>query len=610
MAKFNRGETLRTEVRKRTTSAVRTSDPAGRPDTTTHEGGAGYLRDARGELFLLAVSNLSGEDTFYEQRTDRDKRYAKLVRQVAVEYPVWTFELLTWLRSKANMRSASVVGAVEAVRAWLARPKSGEAWYRFETEVRAWQDQHGERRGIGRVLIDQVCQRADEPGELLAYHTAMHGRALPKPIKRGLADAIRRLYTEYAMLKYDTATRGGGKGYRFGDVIDLVHPRPWVGELPSDPEALAQAERTRQQRGALYKFALDTRHGRSIDLEEERLDDLLPTVHANHVLRWMVAHSENGVSALTDAENLRAAGMTWEDVLSLAGSRVDKAELWNALIPNMGYMALLRNLRNFDEAGISRESIRFITDRLADPQQVARSRQFPFRFYSAYVSTSNLRWSSALDEAITLSCRNIPLLPGRTLVLCDTSGSMSWGHVSSGSKRTYAEVAALFACALAVRAAQPDARKIGASVDLVGFATTTFSHPVRTGGSLLTELKRFVDRIGEAGGGTDIAGAVRSAYSGHDRVIILSDMQTMDTGGLRGDHFGGYTRHSGRIASLVPADKPIYGFNLAGYRAGAMPSGTGNRHEFGGGLTDQTFRLIPLLEAGENTGWPWEVTED
>lgn len=606
MAKFNRGETLRTEARKRTTSAVRTSDPSGRPDTVTHEGGAGYTRDARGELFLLAVSNLVGEDTFYEQATDRDKRYAKLVRQVAIEHPVWTFELLIWLRSKANMRSASVVGAVEAVRAWLARPKSGEAWYRFETEVRVWQDQHDERRGIARVLIDQVCQRADEPGELLAYHTSQYGRSLPKPIKRGLADAVRRLYTEYAMLKYDTATRGGGKGYRFGDVIELTHVRP---------SRVNEGDVQYFDQGELFRFAIDRRHNRSIDSEERRLDIALPTVHANHVLRFLVDQAKRDRDKrrirelLTSASNLRGAGMTWEDVLSLAGDSVDKAELWDALIPTMGYMALLRNLRNFDDAGIGRQSVRFVTDKLADPQQVARSRQFPFRFYSAYVSTSNLRWASALDEAITLSCRNIPLLPGRTLVLCDTSGSMDWGKVSNGSKRTYAEVAALFACALATRAAQPDARKLGASVDLVGFATTTFSHPVQTGASLLTELKRFVNRIGEAGGGTDIAGAVRAAYSGHDRVIILSDMQTIDSGGVRGHHFGGYSAHSGRVESLVPSDKPIYGFNLAGYKAGAIPSGSGNRHEFGGGLTDQTFQLIPMLEAGESTGWPWETTE-
>ncbi|MFJ2022852.1 hypothetical protein ACIODW_03435 [Streptomyces sp. NPDC087897] len=35
--------------------------------TTTHEGGAGHLRDAESELFLLAVGNFVGTDTFYER---------------------------------------------------------------------------------------------------------------------------------------------------------------------------------------------------------------------------------------------------------------------------------------------------------------------------------------------------------------------------------------------------------------------------------------------------------------------------------------------------------------------------------------------------------------
>jgi len=54
----------------------------------------------------------------------------------------------------------------------------------------------------------------------------------------------------------------------------------------------------------------------------------------------------------------------------------------------------------------------------------------------------------------------------------------------------------------------------------------------------------------------------------------------------------------------VPAKVPMYGFNLGGYRAAAMATGHGNRHEFGG-LTDATFRMIPLLEAGRNGAWPW-----
>src|SRR5690606_37108135 len=127
---------------------------------------------------------------------------------------------------------------------------------------------------------------------------------------------------------------------------------------------------------------------------------------------------------LLDPEALRRAGMTWEDVLSLVGSRVDKARLWEALIPSMGYMALLRNLRNFDQAGVSDEIAGQVAARLADPQEVVRSRQFPFRFLAAHRNVPSLRWGYALEKALQHSLAAVPELPGRTLILVDRSGSM------------------------------------------------------------------------------------------------------------------------------------------------------------------------------------------
>jgi hypothetical protein len=56
----------------------------------------------------------------------------------------------------------------------------------------------------------------------------------------------------------------------------------------------------------------------------------------------------------------------------------------------------------------------------------------------------------------------------------------------------------------------------------------------------------------------------------------------------------------------VPKTVPLYTWNLAGYRVGHGPSGAANRHTFGG-LTDQAFRMVPLLEAGASGAWPWEA---
>jgi hypothetical protein len=503
-----------------------------RPSGLTHEGAPGYAHDAKSALFLLAVSNMVGERAFYESANDRDERYEKLVHEVAVADPVWMAAFLGWLRSEGNMRSASLVGALEAAKAMLAAGVPGS-----------------------RAVVASVLQRADEPGEALAYWTSRHGRAIPKPVKRGVADAIGRLYTEYNLLKYDTAS----KGFRFADVLDLVHPSA------ATPD-----------QGVLFGYALDRRHGRENEVPIE-----LPMVTASTFLRTVAAADPE---VLLDTDKLREAGMTWEDVLSLVGSTVDKGRLWSALIPTMGYMALLRNLRNFDEAGVPDAIADKVADRLASPEQVARSRQFPFRFLSAYEAAPSLRWGHALDRALQASLGNLPAMPGRSLILVDTSASMTQSTISARSKVTPAKAAAVFGVALAAK---------GEQVDLCGFADGVFRHDVPKGASVIREVDRFIKRTGEVGHGTQIAASVHATYSGHDRVFIISDMQTMD---------GGYGHG---VSEAVPSDVPLYGFNLGGYEHTAYAAGAvRNRHEFGG-LTDATFRMVPLLEAGRDGTWPW-----
>jgi len=68
-----------------------------------------------------------------------------------------------------------------------------------------------------------------------------HGGNVPKAKKCGVADAVRRLYSGRSLLKYDTAS----KGYRFGDILNLVHAAP-------DPDKPWQGE--------LFQYALDRRH--------------------------------------------------------------------------------------------------------------------------------------------------------------------------------------------------------------------------------------------------------------------------------------------------------------------------------------------------------------
>src|SRR4051812_45345715 len=85
----------------------------------TYEGGRGQERDERSELFLLSIANFVAQKTFYETGKARDDRFASLVRRLAVTDPGWTAALLGWLRGEGNLRTASIVGAAEYVKARL-----------------------------------------------------------------------------------------------------------------------------------------------------------------------------------------------------------------------------------------------------------------------------------------------------------------------------------------------------------------------------------------------------------------------------------------------------------------------------------------------------------
>lgn len=539
--------------------------------TATFEGGTGHLRDSKSELFLLAVANFVGQDTFYETGGQRDDRYTQLIRTLAVDDPEWTAGLLSWLRSDGNMRTAAIVGAAEYVKARLEAAGTRERRTHEEGADKAatvWSgDSLAYSTTSNRRVIASVLQRPDEPGELLAYWTSRYGRNIPKPVKRGIEDAVGQLYNERALLKYDTDS----KGYRFGDVIELVHPSP-----------------TAVWQGDLFKHAIDRRHNRDNPIPES-----LQTLHARaELMSWDVAERRALLGRAVAQTALKDAGMTWEALAGWLQGPMD-AQAWEAVIPSMGLMALCRNLRNFDEAGVSDAVAEKVAARIADPAEVARSRMLPFRFWAAYKHVPSLRWSHALEKALSASLAGVPALGGRTLILVDRSPSMFPGYGFSTPNKsdiTLAEQAAVFGAALAQRAADPTLVEFGMQSNVVN---------VPRGGSILKLVESFTRNDG-----TDIPSAVKRHYAGHDRVVIVTDEQTRP-GWLPSNarDYGGMAET--QIDDLIPKNVPVYMWNMAGYKPGAMPSGGGNRHAMGG-LTDQAFGLIPLLERGVSARWPWE----
>lgn len=558
MAKFNTDTTARASVQ----SPVRST---GQKETNA-QGGTGYLRTAQSELYLLAVSNLVGEDTFYEKANERDDRFRDLIRTVINEGGAgWIARFVPYLRSTLNMRSAPVVMAAEYA---LALKGSG----------RVLPPEHSVR-----WVIDSALQRPDELGEFISYWKMRTGRAtLPGGVQRGVADAAQRMLTERSALRYD----GQDRAVRLGDVVEIAHPQaraPW--------------------QGALYQYLLDRRHNPS-DIRADLA--LLPMIQANRDFHSISPQVRRSALAEFTAADLENAGISWEALSGWLGGPLDAA-FWEKIAPSMGYMALLRNLRNFDEAGLSDSSAHAIGELLADPERVATSKQFPFRFLSAYRAAPSLRWAWPLEQALNHSLRNVPSLPGKTLILVDTSGSMNAPFSKDGKVMRW-DQATIYGMALARTCQSSSLVSFSAGgygrssygYQMVnGFWRMVATEPVDDGGSkefpldrgesLLKSLERWKTGGYFIGGGTDTPGAVRKHYTDQSRVIIVTDEQN----GFGGDP-----------ASLVPSDVPVYTFNLAGYRHGQGLSGTGNRHVFGG-LSDAAFKMIPLLEQGRSQDWPF-----
>ena len=548
MSKNNRG-TVRAMVRTPVTSE---EVPSGR----TALGAPGYARDAQSELFLLAASNLPGEKVFHEGTDARVRRFRDLVRETSATSPEWTAGLLAWLRGPGNLRLAPVEAAAEF--AWARRDEAGTGRDKDVTVTT-------------RQVVASVLQRADEPGEIIAYWLARYGRKMPIGFKRGIADAVQKLYTERSLLKYDTAEAA----VRFGDVIELVQPR-------------YHAKSYGTWHDALYRHAIERRHGRGNEIPES-----LETLRRHASLMAMPVPERRAMLAHEHAaETLRDAGMTWESLAGWLQGPMDAAA-WQTILPSMGFMARLRNLRNLDQAGVPDDVAEQVAAMLADPEQVARSRQFPFRFLSAYRAAPSLRWSYPLEKALSLSLANVPALNGRTLVLVDRSPSMWHQKFSDRSDMPWADAAAVFGAAIALRAN---------AADLVEFWGN--SQPVRftRGESVLKLVERFSYQ--PAPGGTDIPSAVkRNLRPEHTRVVIVTDEQTQ-AGWLPSNMniYGCNGMPPTLIDDLIPRHVPLYLWNFGGYSQGATPSGTGLRMTMGG-LTDSAFRAIPLAEAGRDATW-------
>lgn len=276
---------------------------------------------------------------------------------------------------------------------------------------------------------------------------------------------------------------------------------------------------------------------------------------------------------------------TWETQLS-ASQGENKEKVWRDLVfeRKLGYMALLRNLRSILHTK-DIQTIEEACSQLVNNEAIAKSKQFPYRFWSAWKELQNEAGATemvlpALSKAMNASAINVPPLP-RTAILIDTSGSMR-SSMSSKSKATPVEVAAILAASLGT---QP-------GVGIIQFADRAAYIPHDPIGSIAGTCGLICNSIGQVGHGTDMGTGIAALRESYDRIIVLSDMQTWRKSG-----YGMRTDPEHELANYRKrhnCNPWVYSIDLCGY-------GTTQFHENGrvallAGFSDRLYNIIGMLE--------------
>ena len=203
------------------------------------------------------------------------------------------------------------------------------------------------------------------------------------------------------------------------------------------------------------------------------------------------------------ANKIKRSADTWEVALS-AGA--DKRETFTRLLKEqkLGYLALLRNLRNMADAGVNEKLVRkAILDRKG------AKRVLPFRFVAA--ARAAPAFDKELNKALKAVIVNQPELPGRTIVLVDVSYSMTL-RLSKHSDLTRMDAAAALASV------------INGDVRVFTFTGDVVEAPARRG---LPGIDAIV--AAQPPGGTWLGRAVQYVNAKpHDRLIVITDEQSAD----------------------------------------------------------------------------------
>lgn len=195
---------------------------------------------------------------------------------------------------------------------------------------------------------------------------------------------------------------------------------------------------------------------------------------------------------------------TWE--VHLSGG-ADKKQTFERLIREgkLGYLALLRNLRNMVESGCDMELVKNAIIARKGAELV-----FPFRYVAAARAVQQLE--PVIDQALCEAIASGPRLSGKTVVLVDVSGSMD-APLSSKSDLKRIDAAAALASV------------INGDLRVFSFSHEVVEVPPRRGMAGVDAVIRS-----QPHSGTYLGAALQAINQNvqHDRVIVITDEQSHD----------------------------------------------------------------------------------
>lgn len=412
-------------------------------------------------------------------------------------------------------------------------------------------------KSLVRKYAPQIIRRPDDVKSALLAHRYFFGlKSLSNGLACGLSDAVAK-FGEKGLMKYD--------GTDFPKWKDVLRWLPRKAGWPLKAE--------------IAKYFITG----EVDASAT------PIIAARKELAKLTVFDEKA------KELAKKSFVNWEVLLSQFGK--NKKDTWSFLIKEnlVGYMAMLRNLRNILEAGVGRDVINLVSNQISSKDEVLKSRQLPFRFLSAKTALEGMTGSfdhadyskilGAVELAANEACSNIPVMPGETMIFADNSGSMRMTQLSEKSARD---------CRDAANMLSGIASKVCENPYLFVFATSLT--PICF--SKTDTVMGVCDKISNSGQGGATNGhlciehLIRSGKT-PDRVIILTDGQMWTDSSIGGKPFcDAWNRY--RKSSKAAANTWLHIVNLNGYGDSVVQEG--DRVNQVGGFSEKVFNMLLTTE--------------